>query len=86
VRGVLETQPVLDQAVLPRLPDQGIEDLLVPFDAQTLAEVSEQRVMRQGAVQTQVQEIPIGHVAPCLLDDLTVGKIVLVLQELELEQ
>src|SRR5271167_706926 len=37
-------------------------------------------------MQAQVQEVPIGHVAASVHDDLPVRVVVLVLQELEFEQ
>ena len=42
--------------------------------------------MRQGAVHTQVQKVAKSHVAARLLDHLPVRKVILVLQELQLEQ
>jgi hypothetical protein len=86
VGGALEAQPVLDQAVVAGLGQDGVDHPLVAHRPQAGPEVAEQAGVRQVPVQAQVKEEAEPEVQLGLVEDPAVGQVLVVLQVLQPEQ
>ena len=81
MRGVFEPQPVADQAILPRLRHDLVEERLIAGHAQTRTKLGQHAGHGQAARQGQVENVPKGHIDLGGGHDFAIREVVMKLQK-----
>ncbi len=85
MRGVLEAQAVFDQTRAPGLGHDLVEEGLIALETEAASKLRQEPMRRQLALQREIEKEAKGDVDLGVFEHLSVGEVVLELEEFEFE-